>query len=82
MNKGLEINILFHNDETKRNKQLDIEFDYRHLDVVPFYLTNCDGFHPVINCDNEYTEIYIGGSTIICILEYQQFKTLFHQVFK
>lgn len=73
MNRGFEIDILYHNDQTKQNKKLEIEFDYSHLDVMPFYLVNCDGFHPVYNCGNEYTEIYLGGTTIICLLEYKDF---------
>lgn len=77
--KGIEINILYHNDETRKNRDMNIKFDWRELEVRPFYLINFDGAHPTYNNDNEYTEIYIGGTTIISLLEYKQFIDLINK---
>jgi hypothetical protein len=73
---GYLINILYHTEETRRNKDLDIEFDWRELDVVPFLLLNFHGAHPVWNNEIEYTEIYIGGSTIITLMTFDEFQNL------
>ena len=52
--KGIEINILYHNIDTRKNRDMGIEFDWRELEVRPFYLVNFDGAHPTYNNDNEY----------------------------
>lgn len=77
--KGVEINILYHNSETRSNRDMGVEFDWRLLEVRPLYLTNFDAAHPTYNNDNEYTEIYIGGVTVITLLEYKEFIELINK---
>jgi hypothetical protein len=48
---------------------------------IPFfqysvYQDDFDAAHPTYNNDNEYTEIYLGGVTVITLLEYKQFIEL------
>ena len=74
--KGIEINILYHNSETRNNRDMGIEFDWKELEVRPLYLVNFDAAHPTYNNDNEYTEIYLGGVTVITLLGYKQFIEL------
>ena len=71
--KPIELNILYHNSETRKNRDMNISFDWRELEVIPLYLNHFDAAHPVYNNDIEYTEIYIGGATLITILEYKEF---------
>ena len=73
MNMGIEINILYHNDKTKSDKEMGVDFDWRELDVRQCYLNNFDAAHPVYNNEIEYTEIYFGGQTLICLMEYKDF---------
>ena len=73
---GIEINILYHNSDTRQNRDMGLDFDWRELEVRPFYLVNFDGAHPTYNNDNEYTEIYVGGITVITLLEYKEFIEL------
>jgi hypothetical protein len=77
--KGIEINILYHNSETRQNRDMGVNFDWRELEVRPLYLVNFDAAHPTYNNDLEYTEIYIGGATVITLLEYKQFIELINQ---
>ena len=77
--KGVEINILYHNSDTRPNREMGIDFDWRELDVRPLYLVNFDAAHPTYNNGNEYTEIYIGGVTIITLLEYKDFIELINK---
>lgn len=74
--KGIEINILYHNSETRNNRDMGIDFDWRELEVRPLYLVKFDAAHPTYNNDNEYTEIYLGGVTVITLLEYKDFIKL------
>lgn len=77
--KGIEINILYHNTDTRNKRDMNVNFDWRELEVRPFYLISFEGAHPTYNNDNEYTEIYIGGVTIICLLEYKEFIELINK---
>ena len=73
--KGIYIDILYHSDETRRLRDSNIDFDFTMLDVRPCYLVDFKAAHPVLNNGNEYTEIYLGGQTLICVLEFEQFIT-------
>jgi|GEM_PF-1178127 len=73
---GYLINILYHNATTKEFKELDLDYDWRELDVVPFLLLNFHGAHPVWNNEIEYTEIYIGGSSIITLMTFEEFQNM------
>lgn len=72
---GIYIDILYHTDETRKLRDNGVEFDFTLLDVHQCYLTDFKAAHPVYSNGNEYTEIYLGGQTLICVLDFKQFIT-------
>lgn len=72
-----EIEILFHNDSTRMLRSINMNFSFDALDVIPMYLHHFDGAHPHYNNGKEYTEIFIGGGTVISPLTYMEFIELY-----
>jgi hypothetical protein len=72
-----EIEILYHNESTRMLKSMDMQFSFEALDVIPMYVNHFDAIHPHYNQGREYTEIFIGGGTVICTLSYSEFIELF-----
>lgn len=72
----MEIEILYHSENTKMLKDLDMDFNWDDLDRVMAYFNNIDVALPYVRDGVEYTEIHSGGHTYISTVPYLLIKKI------
>ena len=72
----IELNILFHNEETATAENLQLEIDITAFDPKPVYFYRIDNMQALTIKNIELTTISSGGEDFMCVTPYEKLKRI------